>query len=41
MDIAGEQLGNQLIANSSFERPEEVVGWMGALQALEGRDGKG
>lgn len=33
--IAHRRLGNQHIASPTFEKPEEVVRWMGAVQAQE------
>jgi len=34
-DIASQRLFNQRIAGKQFEKPEEVVRWMGALQAQD------
>jgi len=34
-DIAGRRLRNQRIAGAGFERPGEVVAWMGAVQAQD------
>jgi hypothetical protein len=35
LNIAHQRLGNQLIAKAAFEKPGEVVGWFGALQAQD------
>jgi hypothetical protein len=32
LDIARQRLHNQLITRSTFEKPEEVVKWLGAVQ---------
>jgi hypothetical protein len=33
LDIARQRLHNQLITRSTFEKPEDVVQWLGAVQA--------
>jgi len=33
LDIARQRLHNQLITQSTFEKPEDVVQWLGAVQA--------
>jgi hypothetical protein len=33
LDIARQRLHNQLITRSTFEKPEDVVKWLGAVQA--------
>jgi hypothetical protein len=33
LDIARQRLHNQLITRSTFEKPEHVVKWLGAVQA--------
>jgi len=35
LDIADLRLRNQRIAGAGFERPGEVVAWMGAVQAQD------
>ncbi len=35
LDIARLRLHNQLIAGASFEKPGEVVQWLGAVQAQD------
>lgn len=35
IDIAGQRLINQRICQTTFTRPEELVGWMGAVQAQD------
>ena len=37
LDIARQQLHNQLITRSTFEKPEDVVQWLGAIQAQDWR----
>src|SRR5688572_31423999 len=34
-DIIRIRLANQQIASTKFERPEEILGWLGAVQAQE------
>jgi hypothetical protein len=38
LDIARQRLHNQLITRSMFEKPEDVVQWLGAVQAKEYSD---
>ncbi len=38
LDIARQRLHNQLITRSMFEKPEDVVQWLGAVQAKEYRE---
>ena len=38
LDIAHQRLHNQLITRSMFEKPEDVVQWLGAVQAKEYSD---
>ena len=33
LGIAHQRLHNQLITRSTFEKPEDVVKWLGAVQA--------
>ena len=35
LDIAHQQLYNQHIAGASFEKPGEMVQWLGAVQAQD------
>jgi winged helix DNA-binding protein len=35
LDIARQRLHNQLITRSTFEKPEDVVQWLGAVQAQD------
>jgi hypothetical protein len=35
LDIAHQRLHNQLIIRSTFEKPEDVVQWLGAVQAQD------
>jgi len=35
LDIAHQRLHNQHISGTPFERPEDVVGWLGAVQAQD------
>jgi hypothetical protein len=35
LDIAHQRLHNQLITRSTFEKPEDVVQWLGAVQAQD------
>lgn len=35
LDIAHRRLHNQQLAQQTFEKPEDVVGWLGAVQAQD------
>ncbi len=35
LDIAHQRLNNQHIAKAQFENPEDVVHWLGAVQAQD------
>ena len=35
LDIARQRLHNQLITRSTFEKPEDVVQWLRAVQAWD------
>ena len=35
LDIACQQLHNQLFTRSTFEKSEDVVQWLGAVQAQD------
>jgi hypothetical protein len=35
LDIARQRLHNQLITHTTFEKPEDVVQWLGAVQTQD------